>query len=147
MKCPTCGADMVIRRGRFGEFQACTRYPECKTTAPMSLGVDCPKPDCGGYLTEKRSKRGKVFFGCSNYQRTKCDFVSWDRPIPQPCPKCGAKFLLQKVSKTGTRLYCNDREGCGYTIDAGEAGEAPPEGGEGSGAAGAPGGEPPQTAA
>jgi DNA topoisomerase I len=142
-KCPTCGAEMVIRRGRFGEFLACTKYPECKTTAPMSLGVDCPKPDCGGYLTEKRSKRGKVFFGCSNYQRTKCDFVSWDRPIPQPCPKCGAKFLLQKVSKTGTRLYCNDREGCGYTVDAGEPGEVA-SGGQGGGD---PGGEPPQSAA
>ncbi|HVU51816.1 MAG TPA: type I DNA topoisomerase [Polyangia bacterium] len=140
-KCPTCGAEMVIRRGRFGEFLACTKYPDCKTTAPMSLGVDCPKPDCGGYLTEKRSKRGKVFFGCSNYQRTKCDFVSWDRPIPQPCPKCGAKFLLQKVSKTGTRVYCNDREGCGYTMDQGDPGEAPPEGG------GDAGGAPPQSAA
>jgi DNA topoisomerase-1 len=146
-KCPTCGSEMVIRRGRFGEFLACTKYPECKTTAPMSLGVDCPKPDCGGYLTEKRSKRGKTFFGCSNYQRTKCDFVSWDRPIPQPCPKCGAKFLLQKVSKTGTRLYCNDREGCGYTIDAGEPGEATTGGGaEGEGGSG-PTGAPPQNAA
>ena len=144
-KCPTCGAEMVIRRGRFGEFLACTKYPECKTTAPMSLGVDCPKPDCGGYLTEKRSKRGKVFFGCSNYQRTKCDFVSWDRPIPQPCPKCGAKFLLQKISKTGTRLYCNDREGCGYTVDAGEPGEAT-AGAEGEGGSG-PTGAPPQNAA
>jgi DNA topoisomerase-1 len=143
MKCPTCGADMVIRRGRFGEFQACTRYPECKTTAPMSLGVDCPKPNCGGYLTEKRSKRGKVFFGCSNYQKTNCDFVSWDRPVPQPCPKCGAKFLLQKVSKTGTRVYCNDREGCGYTMDAGEVGEEPAASGEG----GDTGGAPPQSAA
>jgi DNA topoisomerase-1 len=132
MKCPTCGSDMVIRRGRFGEFQACTKYPECKTTMPMSLGVTCPKPGCGGYLTEKRSKRGKVFFGCSNYQTTKCDFVSWDRPVPQACPKCGLPFLLQKVSKTGTRVYCNDKEGCGYTMDAGEPGEGPPpEGGEG----------------
>jgi DNA topoisomerase-1 len=142
MKCPTCGADMVIRRGRFGEFQACTRYPDCKTTAPMSLGVNCPKPGCGGYLTEKRSKRGKVFFGCSNYQRTNCDFVSWDRPVPQACPKCSLPFLLQKVSKTGTRLYCNDKEGCGYTMDAGEAGEETPpsEGGDAGGA-------PPKTAA
>ena len=146
MKCPTCGSDMVIRRGRFGEFQACTRYPECKTTSPMSLGMSCPKPDCGGYLTEKRSKRGKVFFGCSNYQRTKCDFVSWDRPIPQPCPKCGLPFLLQKVSKTGTRVYCNDKEGCGYTADAAEAGEASsPETPVGGG--GDAGGAPPQSAA
>lgn len=141
MKCPTCGSDMLIRRGRFGEFQACTKYPECKTTAPMSLGVTCPKEGCGGYLTEKRSKRGKVFFGCSNYQTTKCDFVSWDRPVPQPCPKCNLPFLLQKVSKTGSRLYCNDKEGCGYTVDAGEVGEATePEGG-------AEGGTPPPAAA
>ena len=76
--CPTCGAPMVVKRGRFGEFLACSRYPECKTTSPISLGVDCPKPGCGGYLTEKRSRRGKVFFGCSNYSKTKCDFVSWD---------------------------------------------------------------------
>ena len=54
--CPTCGSPMVIKRGRFGEFLACSRYPECKTTSPISLGVDCPKPDCGGYLTEKRSR-------------------------------------------------------------------------------------------
>ena len=99
--CPTCGAPMVIKRGRFGEFLACSKYPECKTTSPISLGVDCPKPGCGGYLTEKRSRRGKVFFGCSNYSKTKCDFVSWDRPLPQPCPKCGAKFVVQKVSKAG----------------------------------------------
>ncbi len=114
--CPTCGAPMLIKRGRFGEFLACSKYPECKTTSPLSLGIDCPKPDCGGYLTEKRSRRGKVFFGCSNYSRTKCDFVSWDRPMPQPCPKCGAKFIVQKVSKAGTRIRCVN-EGCDYTAD------------------------------
>jgi len=120
--CPTCGSPMVIRRGRFGEFQACSRYPECKTTAPLSLGVACPKPDCGGYVTEKRSRRGKVFFGCSNYSRTACDFVSWDRPIPQPCPRCAAPFLVQKISKSGTRIRCI-KEGCDYTADA-EASES-----------------------
>jgi DNA topoisomerase-1 len=124
--CPTCGSPMVIKRGRFGEFLACSRYPECKTTSPISLGVDCPKEGCGGYLTEKRSRRGKVFFGCSNYSKTGCDFVSWDRPLPQPCPKCGAKFVVQKVSKAGTRIRCLN-EACGYSADAEapEAGEAP----------------------
>jgi DNA topoisomerase-1 len=124
--CPTCGSSMVIKRGRFGEFIACSRYPECKTTSPISLGVDCPKPGCGGYLTEKRSKRGKVFFGCSNYSKTQCDFVSWDRPLAQPCPKCGAKFVVQKISKAGTRIRCL-KEDCGYTADAEtpEANEAP----------------------
>lgn len=115
--CPTCTSPMVIRRGRFGEFLACSRYPECKTTSPVSLGVTCPRPGCGGYLTEKRSRRGKVFFGCANYAKTKCDFVSWDRPIPKACPQCQAAFLVQKVSKAGTRLRCI-AEGCGYAIDA-----------------------------
>ncbi|MES1208008.1 MAG: type I DNA topoisomerase, partial [Pseudomonadota bacterium] len=114
--CPTCGSPMVIRRGRFGEFQACSKYPECKTTSPLSLGVNCPKPDCGGYVTEKRSKRGKVFFGCSNYSKTKCDFVSWDRPIPQACPKCAAPFLVKKISKAGTRIRCI-KDDCDYSVD------------------------------
>jgi DNA topoisomerase-1 len=122
--CTTCGAPMVVKRGRFGEFLACSRYPECKTTSPLSLGVACPKPDCGGYLTEKRSKRGKIFFGCSNYSRTKCDFVSWDRPIPEPCPKCGAKFVVKKISKSGARIRCLN-EACGYSADEAEAAEAP----------------------
>ena len=123
--CPTCGSGMVIRRGRFGEFQACSKYPDCKTTAPISLGVACPKPDCGGYLTEKRSRRGKVFFGCSNYSKTQCDFVSWDRPMPQPCPKCAAPFVVQKISKAGTRLRCLDpnKTGCDWAVDA-EAAES-----------------------
>ncbi|HVR63016.1 MAG TPA: type I DNA topoisomerase [Polyangia bacterium] len=118
---------MVIRRGRFGEFLACSRYPECKTTSPISLGVACPKPGCGGYLTEKRSRRGKTFFGCANYSKTGCDFVSWDRPLPQPCPSCGAPFIVQKVSKTGVRLRCIKPE-CGYSADG-----EPPEGVGGTG--------------
>jgi DNA topoisomerase-1 len=117
--CPTCQSPMVIRRGRFGEFLACSRYPECKTTSPISLGVTCPKPGCGGYLTEKRSRRGKTFFGCSNYGKTKCDFVSWDRPVPKACPQCGAAFLVQKVSKSGVRLRCL-AEGCGYAAEPDE---------------------------
>jgi len=125
--CPTCSSPMVIRRGRFGEFLACSRYPECKTTSPISLGVACPKPGCGGYLTEKRSRRGKTFFGCANYSKTGCDFVSWDRPLPQPCPSCGAPFIVQKVSKTGVRLRCIKPE-CGYSADG-----EPPEGVGGTG--------------
>jgi DNA topoisomerase-1 len=123
--CPTCGSQMVIRRGRFGEFQACSKYPECKTTAPISLGVACPKPGCGGYLTEKRSRRGKPFYGCSNWSKTQCDFVSWDRPMPQACPKCAAPFVVQKITKSGTRLRCLDpnKSGCDWAIDA-EAAES-----------------------
>ena len=122
--CPACASPMVVRRGRFGEFLACSRYPDCKTTSPVSLGVACPRPNCGGYLTEKRSKRGKVFFGCSNYAKSKCDFVSWDRPIPKPCPSCGAVFIVQKVLRSGTRLRCL-AEGCGWGADSDE-GDAEP---------------------
>jgi DNA topoisomerase-1 len=123
--CPTCGSPMVIRRGRFGEFLACSRYPDCKTTSPISLGVACPRPGCGGYLSEKRSRRGKVFFGCSNYAKTKCDFVSWDRPMAKRCPQCDAAFVVQKVSRAGVRLRCV-AEGCGWTAEP-EASEATPD--------------------
>lgn len=105
-KCSVCGASMVVKRGRFGEFLACSRYPECKHTQPISLGIHCPKPSCDGMLTEKRSKRGAVFYGCTNYSKTHCDFVSWDRPIKQPCPQCNASFLLAKETKRGTKLHC-----------------------------------------
>ncbi|HEY0713684.1 MAG TPA: type I DNA topoisomerase [Polyangia bacterium] len=111
---------MVIRRGRFGEFQACSRYPECKTTSPISIGVMCPKPGCGGYLTEKRSRRGKTFFGCANYSKTQCDFVSWDRPVNKPCPTCGAAYIVEKVSKSGVRLKCV-AEGCDFAVDKEDA--------------------------
>jgi DNA topoisomerase-1 len=112
--CPTCGAAMVHRRGRFGEFWACSRYPECKTTKPVSLGITCPRPGCGGFLTEKRSRRGTSFYGCSNYGTTKCDFVSWDRPIKEACPECGAPFLLRKQSRKGVKLHCAS---CTYVND------------------------------
>jgi DNA topoisomerase-1 len=119
--CPTCSSPMVVRRGRFGEFLACSRYPECKTTSPLSIGVACPRPGCGGYLTEKRSRRGKTFYGCSNYSKTKCDFVSWDKPMAKPCPQCGATFLVIKVSKAGSRVRCVN-ETCSYAADTEELG-------------------------
>ena len=104
--CETCGAPMTVKRGRFGSFLACTRYPECKTTKPISLGVKCPRPGCGGYIAEKRSRRGKPFYGCSNWAKKGCDFVAWDKPIPQPCPVCQAKFVLKKETKRGITLRC-----------------------------------------
>jgi DNA topoisomerase-1 len=127
--CPTCSKPMMVKRGRFGEFLACSGYPECKTTRPISLGVTCPRSGCGGFLTEKRSRRGKVFFGCANYSKTGCDFVSWDRPIPQKCPQCGAAFLVKRENKKGTRIRCI-ADGCGYAeggADEGGADEAAPQ--------------------
>jgi DNA topoisomerase-1 len=110
-KCPECAAAMVMKRGRFGRFLACTRYPECKGTKPISIGVTCPKA-CGGYISEKRSRRGKTFYGCSSYP--KCDFVSWDRPRNEPCPTCGSAYLLDKFSKkSGPFVACPNKE-CDY---------------------------------
>jgi DNA topoisomerase-1 len=114
-KCPECGAAMVMKRGRFGRFLACTRYPECKGTRPVSIGVSCPK-GCGGYISEKRSRRGRTFFGCSSYP--KCDFVAWDRPRNEACPTCGSAYLLDKYSKrTGAFVACPNKE-CGYRREA-----------------------------
>jgi DNA topoisomerase-1 len=95
-KCPECGAPLVIKTGRYGEFLACTRYPKCKFTRPMPLGVKCPK--CGtGDLAERRSKRGRTFYGCSRYPE--CDFVVWNRPVPATCPACGYVGAESKQSK------------------------------------------------
>jgi DNA topoisomerase-1 len=126
-KCPVCGAPMVVKRGRFGRFLACSRYPECKTSKPISIGVSCPK-GCGGYISERRSKRGKTFYGCSSYP--KCDFVSWDRPRNEACPSCGSAYLLDKYSrKTGPFVACPNKE-CGWrrqpegaAVEAGAIGE------------------------
>ena len=125
-KCTTCGAEMVYRRGRFGEFWACSRYPECRTTRPVSLGIMCPKPGCGGFLTEKRSRRGSSFYGCSNYSSKGCDFVSWDRPVKEPCPDCGTPFLLQKQTRQGPKLRCSM---CSYAteVDNDDSPELPGE--------------------
>ncbi len=104
--CEVCGAPMTVKRGRFGSFLACTRYPDCKTTKPISLGVKCPREGCGGQLAEKRSRRGKPFYGCSHWKSKGCEFVTWDRPVPQPCPACQAKFVVKKENKRGVVLRC-----------------------------------------
>ncbi len=116
-KCPKCGSPMVIKSGRFGKFMACSAYPGCKTTKPIPLGVKCPK--CGGELSERRTKGGKSFYGCSNYP--KCDFASWDRPLPRKCPECGSPYLVEKYSKKdGLRILCPNKE-CSYKEEPEEA--------------------------
>jgi DNA topoisomerase-1 len=95
-KCPTCGSPMVIKTGRYGEFLACTAYPQCKTTRPIPLGVKCPT--CGtGDLAERRTKRGRTFFGCSRYPE--CTFSTWHRPVPERCPECGYVGVEQRATK------------------------------------------------
>jgi DNA topoisomerase I len=95
-KCHLCGSAMVIKTGRFGEFLACTTYPNCKGTRSISMGLKCPK--CGeGDLTERRTKRGKSFWGCLRYPA--CDFSTWNRPVSETCPACGWLGMEKKVSK------------------------------------------------
>ncbi len=112
-KCPKCGSPMIIKKGRFGEFLACSAYPKCKTTRPLThaLKVKCPK--CGGDLVEKRTKKGKVFYGCANYP--KCDFATWSKPIEDPCVVCGglqvqAKKDLIKCEKCGKETEVEVKE-------------------------------------
>ena len=109
-KCPKCGSNLVLKHGRFGEFTACSNYPTCKYVKQKSTGVLCPKD--GGEIVEKKSRRGKVFYGCANYPD--CDFTLWNRPLPEPCPDCGAPFLVEKITKRhGRQLICNNEE-CSY---------------------------------
>jgi DNA topoisomerase-1 len=120
--CDKCGKPMAIRSGRYGEFLSCTGYPACKNARPVPLGVPCPK--CGGDLIEIKSKKkgGKPFFGCSNYnhETIKCDFKLWQRPVAEPCPDCGAKFLVFAGTKAKPMLGCADKK-CGFKKAVAEA--------------------------
>jgi DNA topoisomerase-1 len=116
--CELCGRNMVIKTGRYGKFLACPGYPDCKNTKKIvkETGGICPK--CGGKIISKKSKKNRVFFGCSNYP--KCDFVTWNEPSGEVCPQCG-KTLFKKKGKNGG-LFCMT-EGCGYTAE-GKSAEA-----------------------
>ena len=102
--CEKCGRPMVIKTGRFGRFISCTGYPECKTTKPIlkDTGAICPKD--GGKIVERRSRRGRTFYGCANYPA--CDFVSWDRVVPEPCPICGA-YVTAKSRRGVVTFECS----------------------------------------
>ncbi|MEX1326920.1 MAG: type I DNA topoisomerase [Desulfobacterales bacterium] len=117
--CDKCGRPMVIKRGRYGGFLACSGYPECKNTQSLNsngngkmIGVGCPQKDCTGDIVERTSKRGKIFYGCNRFPD--CTFATWDKPLDRECPVCGAKFLVEKTTKKrGTFITCLE-EGCGF---------------------------------
>jgi DNA topoisomerase-1 len=112
-QCPVDGAQLVRRVGRYGEFVSCSNYPKCKYIKQESTGVKCARPGCEGELVVKKSKRGKVFYGCNMYPD--CDRVYWDKPVAQVCPQCKAPFLLEKTTKKqGTFRHCAN-EDCGYS--------------------------------
>ncbi|MDM7996118.1 MAG: type I DNA topoisomerase [Acidobacteriota bacterium] len=111
-KCPVCGRNLAVKHGRYGEYTACSDYPNCKYIKLKSTGVACGKSGCSGEIVERKSRRGKVFYGCSNYPD--CDFVVWNKPLPEPCPLCGAPFTVVKTTKrAGTVRFCNT-EGCKF---------------------------------
>ncbi len=112
MKCEVCGKDVLLKRGRYGDFYACEDYPTCRFTKPVftEAGVPCPK--CGGKVVLKRSPRHRAFYGCENYP--KCDFSSWDLPTEKTCPECGDVLLKRK---RGNELYCRNKN-CKHTEES-----------------------------
>ena len=106
VQCELCGRMMVVKQGRFGKFLACPGFPECRNTKPLlkDTGVKCPK--CDGTIVERKSRRGRNFFGCKNYPE--CDFVTWDVPQKEPCPKCGGLQLKHFYRNGRALLYCNN---------------------------------------
>jgi DNA topoisomerase-1 len=117
--CEKCGKLMVIKRGRYGDFLACSGFPDCKNTQSLNsngsgirIGVSCPEINCSGEILERTSKRGKTFYGCSRFPE--CTFATWNKPINRECPVCGAVFLVEKTTKRdGTVVTCL-AEGCGF---------------------------------
>jgi DNA topoisomerase I len=115
-KCTLCEKQLVKKHGRFGEFIGCSGYPKCKYTRPITMGIKCPKCAEGEFV--KRGSAGKggrgrprIFYGCSRYPD--CDFTTPYMPIPEPCPKCGSPFIVEKKSKIGTVYTCL-KEGCDW---------------------------------
>jgi DNA topoisomerase-1 len=109
-KCPQCDSNLVQKFGRYGEFVACSNYPKCKYVKQKTIGVPCP--NCSeGEVVERRSKRGRTFYGCNRYPE--CDFVAWGKPIPEKCPECGSSYLIEKYLKSGPVAQCPNPE-CKY---------------------------------
>lgn len=103
--CDKCGQKMVVKTGRYGPFLACTGYPRCRETRPVNLGVDCPEEGCGGYLTARKSKKGRNFFPCSNHET--CRFVVFDTPVDRRCPHCDYPLMVEKQERSGrSALQC-----------------------------------------
>ena len=111
--CDVCGKPMVIKIGRFGKFMACTGFPECTFTKPVMQETPADCPFCGNKVLQKKSKRGKVYYGCA--KNPECRFMTWDLPTKERCPKCNSS-LFRKGGKNG-KLVCH-KEGCGFEKDA-----------------------------
>jgi len=115
--CKECGRPMQLRWGKYGRFIGCSGYPECKNIRPLEkpvdLGVRCPQCKEGN-LQERKSRRGKLFYGCDRYPD--CHFASWDRPVAEACPECGEPILVEKVTKREGRIRRCHKKECGYKV-------------------------------
>ena len=105
--CEKCGRPMVIKSGRYGKFVACSGFPECRNAHPLVKDTGGICPECGGHMLVRKSAKGRIYYGCSNYP--KCNFMTWDEPVPEKCPQCG-----QTLFKKKGQLYCA-KEDCGFT--------------------------------
>ena len=106
-KCPQCGSQLALKTGRFGEFTACSNYPTCKYVKQKTIGVKCP--ECSeGEITERRSRKGKTFYGCNRYPD--CKFVAWAKPVAEKCPQCGSPYMVEKWLKAGAMWQCPNPE-------------------------------------
>jgi DNA topoisomerase-1 len=112
--CDRCGRPMVIKKGRFGEFLACSGYPECRNTKSISTGIPCPDSDCDGELVKRSSRSGKTFYGCSRYP--KCKYATWDPPVAKECPLCGSRILVERITQSGGKILKCPVKGCKYKI-------------------------------
>jgi len=117
--CEKCGSPMLVKQGRYGEFLACSGYPACKSTRSVNAngvakgtGVRCPEKNCPGEIAEKKSKRGKTFYGCNRYPD--CTYAIWDKPVGRPCPDCDAPFLVEKHTKKAGRFLMCLNKACGF---------------------------------
>jgi DNA topoisomerase-1 len=113
--CDRCGRPMVIKKGRFGEFLACSGYPECRNTKSISTGIPCPEPSCDGELVKRSSRSGKTFYGCSRYP--KCKYATWDRPVAKECPLCGSPILVERITQSDGRILKCPVKVCKYKIE------------------------------
>jgi DNA topoisomerase-1 len=128
-KCTLCGNGLVKKHGRFGEFIGCTGYPKCKYTRPITMGIKCPKCNEGEFVRRGSAGKGgrgrpRVFYGCSRYPD--CDFTTPHMPLAEPCPKCGAPFIVEKKTKIGTVRSCL-KEGCDWEMVVPDAMPPQPE--------------------
>jgi len=106
--CDKCGSKMLIKNGRFGKFLACSRFPKCKNTKPFldKIGISCPEEGCSGEIIRKKTKKGRMFYGCSNYP--KCSFVTWNKPINKRCPQCNSILVISNNKKSGLYFKCSN---------------------------------------